>query len=702
MSQQPIEMLKPQANQLAELLIKWDENQEINENEINSLKQQLGLSEEISQIKDESTESSDEIVIPDKSDHKNENVGIWKPDVNGKFYVRDKAFAADFSLWANVLRIPQKSQKKRITFIGESVARGFLYDPHYTPAAELMDTLNSFMTSNNAEVIDLAKSNLTMEELKEICVSSLKLEPDVAVIFAGNNWTNANCFSDDEITQMLTVMETNNYFELKNILETKYRKIIADLIKHIKSVFKDNHIPVVLIIPEYNLMDWKCNGLDRLFAWPNRETDRWFKLRDEVESAIEANDIKQIELLASEMIRINPTSPLPYRFLAQYHLENNQLSEAKKNLELAQDAKMFRFSTIPGSTSVIKQTLREEANKYNIPIIDLPEHFAEMGIPGKELFIDYCHLTEKGIRISMELTAREVIKIISGKDIPLNQLEIQKENAPDLDVKSRAHFFAAIHNAHKGQPYEVLYYHCLQAIQLSDTMIDYFIFYIDMASRHTPWSILKSCEAMITNGELSQYMMLLQPDVQRIMDVALVDAMGEALKTKGIDIKEKIQSLRITEHGIQNRKVNLLESYYHLDSYVYTSIFSQGPYRSYDAKSHFYLLSENSTGVQLHIVCRTPLINTDDAAITINVNNSYSTSITVSRKWNNSKLHIPSEHIKRGINNILIRWPTDLDLKKKKEKENKIFKININDQLKRIVYPAYGEIHKFTAIIQNS
>ena len=37
-------------------------------------------------------------------------------------------------------------------------------------------------------MVDLAKSNLTLQELKTCIGQSLALSPDLLVIFAGNNW----------------------------------------------------------------------------------------------------------------------------------------------------------------------------------------------------------------------------------------------------------------------------------------------------------------------------------------------------------------------------------------------------------------------------------------------------------------------------------------------------------------------------------
>src|SRR5262245_21445068 len=45
--------------------------------------------------------------------------------------------------WANVQKIPAKGQRQRIVLLGESVARGYLYDPQFNPAMALQAMMNA-------------------------------------------------------------------------------------------------------------------------------------------------------------------------------------------------------------------------------------------------------------------------------------------------------------------------------------------------------------------------------------------------------------------------------------------------------------------------------------------------------------------------------------------------------------------------------
>ena len=123
-------------------------------------------------------------------DHKTLDVGIWRRQRPGEdaAFIRRSDRRHDWFYWANNDRIEQKRRKWRVALLGELVARGYLFDPHFNPAAALRTILQSHLGSENIDVVDLAKSNQTMAELKSAIGQCLALSPDVVVIFAGNNW----------------------------------------------------------------------------------------------------------------------------------------------------------------------------------------------------------------------------------------------------------------------------------------------------------------------------------------------------------------------------------------------------------------------------------------------------------------------------------------------------------------------------------
>jgi hypothetical protein len=82
-------------------------------------------------------------------------IGVWTPEVreDGSVeFLRSQALAGAWPWWADLDRIAPKCGTRTV-LLGESVARGYLFDPAVTPAVMLEHLLGS-------EVVDLARTDL--------------------------------------------------------------------------------------------------------------------------------------------------------------------------------------------------------------------------------------------------------------------------------------------------------------------------------------------------------------------------------------------------------------------------------------------------------------------------------------------------------------------------------------------------------------
>src|SRR5690349_20233102 len=86
-------------------------------------------------------------------------VGIWERRTeNGKTsFLRRLETMDTWHYWANIGRIEPKGSKLRVLLIGESVARGYIYDPAFNPAMALQMILDEHYGKDQVEVIDLAR-----------------------------------------------------------------------------------------------------------------------------------------------------------------------------------------------------------------------------------------------------------------------------------------------------------------------------------------------------------------------------------------------------------------------------------------------------------------------------------------------------------------------------------------------------------------
>lgn len=640
-----------------------------------------------------------------------EKIGIWKPFWNDGncYYERDMANQEEFYLWAKNHRIAPKGKNNRILLLGESVARGYFYDPFITPAIILEDLLNSNLGEKNVEVIDLARSNIEIPLLTKLTTSCLKLEPDAIVIFAGNNWksalTNSLTLIDyEEIAEELINLKDSE--SIKKRLENKFKAAITPFINHIKELSEIHNVPFVFVIPEYNLIDWKSSNLEGITSSPGLDFGEWMQLIEQTEKYISTNDIKLAMSHASELIKMNGFNPIGYELLAKCNLKEGLWDEARYNLSLARDTALFRTAHKPRIFSIIRETLIKELCNRKIQVVDLASEFKEhlMGeLPGRKIFLDYCHLSFEGLSIAMKTVAQRLCSVFLNKNFNYSNW-MEGKVKPSDTVAANAHFSAAIHNAHYGQDQGIIFYHCLQAITLNPGIANSMIHYAAMASRNSPWLISKSLEKLEDYRSLEQYdnwAGLVQPENYAIMDIQLTDAIVEALKTKAIDIEKKIENLRKKEHGAMHGKVNLLKSYYSVTSYekLKYSVEEEDKYffEAYNHISTFYLIATKQYPLVINLTCRIPSYS--GINIKIKINGQLFSKLDGSQKWKSYFLEIPSTALNEGVNILKIEWPGINYL----EKRNFLKSENYDPAslILNLLYPLYGQIHMLNAA-QNS
>ncbi|MGG3526867.1 hypothetical protein COM13_18970 [Bacillus pseudomycoides] len=656
------------------------------------LRMQLGLEEK---KRDEKSISQKQKSVTSK-----ETVGIWKKVVEGEteFFKRDSTYSSDFVNWAKVKTIPPKGNKYRIAFLGESVARGYLYDPFITPAKVLKKILNN-SNAQEFEVIDLAKTSIGAQELENLCKCSINLKPDAIVVFAGNNWRESILpLSDKDIQEIIKAGETKEHFEdLRRIFEKKYKRIVDSFIDTLKELSISNDIPVYFIIPEFNLKDWKRSKYEKSLKWPRSNMSIWFDLNEKAKEALREKDYHELKDIGKKLIKINEINPLGYDYVAISLINLGQKEEARKYLESARDCMTYGFGLTPGIVTSIQDRLKEKCNEENIPVLDLRQVFKEYlngEIPGNDLFIDYCHLNLSGIKVAMERAAEFFFKI-ERKDTTSSFYD-QVDNLDD--VQSKAHFYAAIHCAHRGdQPYEVLLYHCQKSLEHSRNIIPLMKKYMDFAIRKAPWSINKNYLSFFLEGQNEQYPFLIQSNDLRILDVEIMKAMTESLADIGIDLKNEIDKLMLSEHSIRNGKVDLLHTFYSESSYIsqYSAeVKGKKSFKVIDDKvTSFYLITEGEKSVLLNLSLRSPYKQDNQQDVKFFCNSKLIGEINVSHDWQNATIVISENILKRGINDVLIDWPSGEYFEKTQDTSytKGIELLNVKSK------PPYGEIFKLTA-----
>jgi len=630
-----------------------------------------------------------------------DTVGIWKRiSKDGKlFFRRDFDQRADWLSWADVHDIPPKGNRRRIVLLGESVARGYYYDPYYNVAKELEAILKAQRLTVETEIIDLARTGMGMQDLCRMMRSCIRLEPDAVIIFGGNNWelefTGSLEPEDQENIQQ--TFYTHGFPGMKTLMEQKFSRLVSDLLGCADTTLVGKGIPVIMMIPEFNLRDWKSVEPEQGMMWmPDGANEKWLCARDAAREAKKNRDMDRFGVAAAEMVGANPAHPLGFEWLGEFHAHCGQYEEARKAFATARDLILFtgRFCA-PRCYGLIQDGILKEAPALGIRVIDLPAVFAHEWpdhIPNRDQFLDYCHLTIEGIKLAMRHAAREVIEVLTGKSIPVSSVRASAL-FPDKNVLAIAHFGAAIHNSHTGQPAELLRYHCARAIGYSPEAKQPMMEFMDFATRRSSSIFCKSFEKIAAGRKMRQYdggvVSLANPARRKLLDVDLVDAIVNALHTVNIHLGEEIGELRTKEHHIGPEGIDLLESFYSRTDYnSFIGVPDSIVYGARTTESLFrFVFQGDGSGLAFSITCRTPGREDDGKCIGIFVNDVPGpiAKVPMGARWTTNHFTIGPGQLRKGLNTLRIGWPYTF------QPLQPVHSTSHHMKLKQ-VYPVLGEI----------
>ncbi|WP_162915560.1 SGNH/GDSL hydrolase family protein [Paraflavitalea soli] len=687
MTHRPSSSLKSVAGSLAALMMSKSTDQQ----------QKLALLEQLAIEKTNTPDVKDTGSQARKQE--NNPVGIWKPSLtNDKLvYTRDMARRPEWPLWANVHEIKPKGKKKRILLLGESVARGYFYDPYYTVAMELEATMNKVSGIHPVEVIDLARTSMNLPGLINMIKACTVLQPDAVVVFAGNNWrTDISLTADAMFKQVYEIYKKEFFTGTLSFLEESLKERVLECLDTLRESLIKKSIPVLFLIPGFNLKDWRSNAVEQMLPWlPGDRIGQWLHWKEVGEQALQDSDLQTLESAALQMTVLDPSNPLGHEWLGQCYDRKGLLEQARASFGAARDtALMSREDSKPRCYGVIQQTLVVEAANYGIKLINLPVIFeTEQGkLEDRDLYLDYCHLTVTGIKIAARYAAQALAEMMEG-------LKLRIENVPPsglqptAGVMATAHFCAAIHNAHSGQHPDIIQYHCNKAVTLDPNVKELMVRYADFSTRKALTLLCSAFEELILEGEMRQYeggLGLAHPRGRKLMDIDLVDQIIQSVNSP---LANTINEIRLSEHGVSQGKKNLLESFYSATFYHNPvpkpgAVFLQA--RSTETRFQFVADRDH---IDLSMVYRTPQRNYPNKKIRICLNNKNTViaEIPMADKWTSYSFSIADTRLKKGVNHLIIDWPYTSEPQFTEQTAS-------GHSMFRAMFPVLGEIAVFTAI----
>ncbi len=394
-------------------------------------------------------------------------ISIWAPvrDADGDLaFVRpEPSPLGDHYADAPTLRPKRSELPLRVLLFGESVAAGYLYAPAVTPAKLLARHLEA-AAPGLTEVIDLARTNETLAGLADTVEASLQIQPDLLVLFAGNNW---NLLETPELSAAAPSAAARVQFAgllARGLAEpvAEARRRIADrataAFDRIARIARTIGIPVVVVIPEVNLDDWE--NLQPVAGLSAANSMRWHRLLQTGRTALDSGDAQEAARTARALLRLDGgLCPSGYRLLGRALQSLGLKEEAASAFRVEIDAAAYPLLANLGAPQATSQTgaiLAAAADRHRWLRVDLPALFAEVSgspLPGRRFFLDYCHLTSEGMQIASAAIAAEVLPFLSEDSGPApdwRQL-LARSGAPEIspEHEATARLGAALHGAHR-------------------------------------------------------------------------------------------------------------------------------------------------------------------------------------------------------------------------------------------------------------
>lgn len=601
-------------------------------------------------------------------------ISIWQPaEIDGeRAFVRpDPGPFGDHYAAQKVLRPKRAELPLRVGFFGESVAAGYLYAPHLTPAQVLEEQLRAVGGHDNFEVVDLARTNETLAGLRETVRSALQIQPDVLVLFGGNNW---NLLETPEVSAYAPSVSARQEVAMAlrdgglagpvEMARGRLRETARATFDEIALLAHAVGIPVVVLFPEVNLGDWETRQPVPWLAGDG--TGRWHSFYRSALELLERGEAAGAVSLTERMLELDGgacSSTWRLRALARRALgdEAGALEACRAEIDSAAYPTLA-FLSAPQAGTLARELLRDACRRHGFGPVDLPAIFAEhtgSRLPGRRLFLDYCHLTLEGIRVAMAAAAAEVLRLsgmIEGEPDWRALLASTPEPRIAPEAEATARLGAAIHGAHRllpvGPKRPILEHWCAAALDASPGIAETFLDLID--ARTAP------CPAVLTAAQqrnlASPYRLLLQHGWQwDHLDAEVLAAIEAVLA--GTDVPHRI----IERRTLPASGTDLADPYWHWeplerffpDVLRFEDIAERATLRTPWPETSFCLVVDGPREVELELTARAPARN--PGTVGVLVDGRPAGALMVGERWTKSRLRlvVPSE----GLHRLTLRWP---------------------------------------------
>ncbi len=366
----------------------------------------------------------------------------------------------------------------RILLLGSSAAGSFGYWETFSLAEAIRFKVQSAQPRRSVEVVDLAAINATWEEANVTLAAGATLRPDAVVIFAGNNECKQSLRRLEEeghpgasSTDLRWALLEDPAKGLEALEEFTGARLRTD-IRRSKEICSAFEIPLFVAIPPINMADWR--GPERLpFHLTGPELSQWLELLRRARETLAAGKPAAARKALDAALKLDGGfCQATWQASSEHRLATGgDRKLVSGDLRRARDGGLGPFvRSVPQVTLRMEQAIREECKQLGLPAIDLASQFKARGsVPGREHFLDYCHLSANGIDRAADSIARVLLTGI-GLEVGRRAPAVLKSLVPNAHDEARACMVAAIHNFHYAQPSEICVYWWTKCLKASARM----------------------------------------------------------------------------------------------------------------------------------------------------------------------------------------------------------------------------------------
>lgn len=594
-------------------------------------------------------------------------IGIWVPQADGTWVRSDPGPFGDHYATRKVLARKTAELPLRVAFFGESVAAGYLYAPHLTPAQVLEGQLRAAIGRDDFEVIDLARTNETLPTLAATVRAAVQIQPDLLVLFVGNNW---NLLETPEVSPYAPSIRARQRFAeaLRDggldgplrLAEEELRRTAEGTFELIALIAGAIGIPVVVVVPEVNLADWETR--QPVASLPGDQVAEWHGLYQE---ALDAGPGEAIGI-ADRMRELDGgRCPTTWRLLARARLALGDAEGARAACLAEVDSARYptlAFLSAPQATTQARELLREACRRHDFACVDLREIFAEhtgSALPGRRLFLDYCHLTREGIQVAMAAVAAEVLRLsgMTETDEDWKSL-LGRLPAPAItpEAEATARLGAAVHSAHRllsvGPKQEILEHWCRAALAASPGVESAMLDLLEARCAPGP-AVLTAAQQ---RNLASPYRLLLQHGWRwDYLDADLIEVLLRVLSRPA-------PHALLENHWVRPEGIDLADPFYHWEPLerFYPEVMDledlpkRGTFRSPWPESSFCLIVGRPRKVRIELIARL----SDEGEVEPVVNGTALQPLDFDDRWTKNVFTVPPALLHPGLNRLTLRWPS--------------------------------------------